>query len=433
MSIVIAFLISMVTGYFILRIIRPSALRGVDVFLIPGIGLGVSAQIVFYSLLIFNQLVPFWIIAAHLICLTGVFVYSRAVRQQTIEIRLSKQDGCVVLLLLLALVIGSIVGLNKPYGDWDAWGFWNYHANFIFRAGTRWLDVFQFSTWWAHHPWMLPCMVLWGWGLNGAESVLVPIAISLIFCLSCLGLLVCSLKERGWFGWALVAGLFLLSLPIFMAHATSQYADIVLAYFILAISILIVELFKNPSTDKALMLGLFLGLAACTKDNGIVAVIIFGCLLLSSLRRNKAWIKHGRALIYGFMSILASVLLMKGIESFNTGNHGYDVSWASLFDWHRWVLIGKFTWQMVMDSSWGLLWSLSFLVLFIFRRQIKEEEGLGLILRFVGIYIISYLFMYAGTVLELKWLLSVSYYRLVFLIAPTLVWVMFSALGRANK
>ena len=278
---------------------------------------------------------------------------------------------------------------------------------------------------------MLPGIILWGWSFCGAEDVIVPIVISLIFTLSCVGLLVCALKERVSFFWAVLAGVFLVSIPIYTMHGTSQYADVLLAYFILASSVLILDLFEAPLHNTAVLAGLFLGFAACTKDNGIMATLLLSVLIIGRLRKTASLRVLIRPFGWGLTAVMVSVFLMKSFDALNVGNHTYDIFWSGLCAIQRWLLIGGFIGKSFTDSVWGLLWPLAFLVL-LFCRGSLVQEGVRLVIKFMLLYMIFYLFVYAGTVLELKWLLEVSWNRLLYLLAPTVVFVTFYALGKGK-
>jgi len=414
-------------GYYLLRIMRP--LRAMDIFLIPGLGLGVSAQIVFYSLLFFNRISPPAIIGIHLTGLLCLWIYNQYfLKKGPPTVWGPGQLGAVVVLLAVAGLAAALLAFHRPYGDWDGWAYWNFHANFIFRAGSHWQRVFA-SSMQGRHPWMLPCMVLWGWSFDGRESTLVPIVISIIFTVSCMGFLVCALKEYVPFYCAVFAGVFLFSIPIYILVGTSQYAEILMAYFILTASVLILDLLRHPSRNAAFLAGLFLGFAASSKDNGIMAAALLSILVMSCLARTTGSRKLIRPLAWGVTTIMVSVLIMKSFDALNVGNYAYDIFWPGLWNPQRWSLIGDCVWNGLFDKPWGMLWPIACAVIWVFQRNWREKEGITLVIKFLIFYFFLYLFIYAASILELKWLLDVSYYRLLYTLVPTLIFVMFYILG----
>ena len=78
-------------------------------------------------------------------------------------------------------------------------------------------------------------------------------------------------------------GIFLASIPIYIVQGTSQYADIVAAYFILLSSVLALGLLKSPSVNSAGLTGLCLGLTASVKDNSIVAACVLLFLIIARI------------------------------------------------------------------------------------------------------------------------------------------------------
>jgi hypothetical protein len=421
----LAFVISFWIGYLILRILRP--LKAIDVFLIPGVGLGVSAQIVFYSLLALNRIDSLTIIVSHMVVLVSLFLYNRfCIKRASIKWNLNEVVG-VFILLSFAVIACGLFAAVKPYGEWDAWSYWNYHANYILRAGTYWPRVFQYDMQ-AQHPWMLSCMVVWGWVMAGGEPVIVPIALSIILSVSCVGLLVCALKEYIHFYWALLAGVFLISVPFYLSHGTSQYADILLAYNLLAAIILIGDLIKAPTGEGALLTGLFLGLMAASKDNGIMAAILLLVMVIVYLRKVPQFKDLIRPLLLSVGAVGISVVLMKSFYLHNINNHAYSMSFSGLIDVERWKTIGNFICVSVLDPKWGMLWPLGVLVLLFLGKKWAQEPGIRFILRFLILYVIFYAFVYVLAVSELQWLLNVSFDRLLFLLAPTFVFVIFYTL-----
>jgi hypothetical protein len=422
-----AFLIPLMLGYLVLRMIRP--LKTIDLFLIPGLGWACSAQIVFYSLLAFNRIVPEAIIGIHIAVILGLFFYIKKSKNSSHQIALlRKEEILLCVLLAIAALTAFVLAASRPYGSWDAWSFWNYRANFLMRAGENWPRVFEYGMQ-GQHPWLLPCMVVWGWSMSQGEFIIVPIMISILFTVSCIGLLVCALKEHISFGWALLAGLFLMSIPFFMFHGTSQYAEVVLAYFLLGIFVLALEMHKTPTVPGALLMGLFLGFAACTKDNGIILLLglLFIVMGVWLTKMSKDYVK---AFAWATASVMVSVLLMKSFSLLNLQNSGYGILWSGWMQSSRWVIILEALVRSVTSPYWGGMWPLACLVLFFQKDKIRGEGGIQLILKALGFYLLFYVGVYSITAQDLRWLLDVSFDRVLYIWAPTLILITFYILGK---
>ena len=150
---------------------------------------------------------------------------------------------------------------------------------------------------------------------DGQKLIVPPLALGVIFTIATVGLLITSLKKYVPFVWAILAGILLASIPFYILHGTSQYADIEAAFFILMSSVLAIDLFKSPSVKTAVMTGLSLGITASVKDNSIVAAIVLMILIVLRLRQLGLMV-FVRPLCWGFVAIAVSVVLMRSFEFF---------------------------------------------------------------------------------------------------------------------
>ena len=194
----IAFLISGLIGYYVLRCFRPKdySFELMDIFLMIGLGLGISAQIVFYVLVFSGHIDPALIIKIHLLGLCLLFLYShRYLSKQPLSFSFGSRSVWIVIAILgLVALMATVLALLRPWGDWDGWSYWNYRASFFFRSGYLWPRMFEFNME-GHHPWMLPLIILWGWSFYGREQPIIPVAIGIIFTVSTVGLLIGALKK----------------------------------------------------------------------------------------------------------------------------------------------------------------------------------------------------------------------------------------------
>jgi len=427
----LAFLIPCSMGYYILRCFKGGkySFELMDIFLMVGLGLGISAQIIFYVLIFSGHIDPSLIIGVYLLSFCVLFLCSyRYLSKQLLSFSFDLRSLwiLVVILALIALLAGIIAAL-RPWGDWDGWSFWNYRASFFFKSGYDWPRMFQLNMQ-QQHPWMLPLIILWGWGFYASQRSIVPMAIGVIFTVSTVGLLIGALKKYVSFFWAVLGGVFLASIPMYLLEGTSQYADIVAAYFILLSSVLALDFLNSPSVSSAALTGLCLGLTATVKDNSIVAALLLFFLIVMRLRKLGLGI-FIKPLSWGFMTIAVSVVLMRCFEIFYSYHNSYAVFLPGLFDWQKWYLTGQFIMKTLTNISWGGMWPLGFFCL-IAKRAIGIKGEIDVLIQFIALYIIFYLFIFVGSALRLEWLLSVSFDRTVYLLAPVVVFVMFYTIGK---
>lgn len=190
---------------------------------------------------------------------------------------------CLAVTALSAAASFALAVYREPHGKWDAFLIWNMHARFLFRSGADWMDYFRSGLDWTHpdYPYMLPLSIARAWEYCGRETLAAPILIAALFTLLVAGLLWTALgalrdEEQGS-----LAAMLLAASPLFVLIGASQLADIPLSFFIVGA---IVVLFlhdrrEKPRASAIAMAGLLAGLAAWTKNDGILF-----CALLLTVR-----------------------------------------------------------------------------------------------------------------------------------------------------
>ena len=174
--------------------------------------------------------------------------------------------------LAAAVIAFAIMAGKQPHGFWDAWSIWNLHARFLERQeGSHWTAMFSAGLNWTHsdYPLLVPALIAQIWSLIRSETVLAPMAVAFFFTFGAAAILIGSLRIlRGW-DQALIAGTFLLASVEFLEQGVVQYADIPLAFYIVASLSL---LFFDDS--KCLVLaGVMAGFAASTKNEGLLFLV----------------------------------------------------------------------------------------------------------------------------------------------------------------
>lgn len=201
--------------------------------------------------------------------------------------------AALVLVAAAAAVVQGANGLLNPHGNWDAYAIWNLHARFIFRDPARGLLYLGGNMEWTHpeYPLLLPCLVARGWTLNGGESQLVPWLLGVVQLLSVAVLLYWQLGfKRG--GSKLESRLSLLALlgtPMVLHSTSSQYADMVLACFVLVAATAFMNWLETEEPRWLALAGAAAGFGACTKLEGymLVAALTVTCLVVALTRRTR--------------------------------------------------------------------------------------------------------------------------------------------------
>lgn len=188
--------------------------------------------------------------------------------------------------LVQAIVVASIVAWREwcaaPFGGWDGWAIWNMHARFMQRAGPAWTDLLGASQLnWTHpdYPRLLPASIARAWAWAGAESSLAPALVGAVFAFATLGMLLGWVaRQRGWLAGCL-AGLLLVGTPFFATFSLSQHADIALGAVMLAAVTLAGVANSSGASPPWLATGLCAGLAAWTKNEGLLFAGVFSAVV----------------------------------------------------------------------------------------------------------------------------------------------------------
>lgn len=181
--------------------------------------------------------------------------------------------------LSIALYSAVLRVVAFPHGEgWDAFAIWNLHARFLWRGGANWHDGFSPLIPWSHpdYPLLIPAAIAHFWSYLGHEDQNVPAIIGLLFTFSTVGLLYSSLRILRGPTVAGLGSLVLLTTPSFIEAGTTQYADVPLAFFVLAaIALLCIHDAGSRTSGvspKGLLVlaGLGSGFAGWTKNEGLL-------------------------------------------------------------------------------------------------------------------------------------------------------------------
>ncbi len=375
----------------------------------------------------------------------------------------SKWETWIAVLFSVELLasLGSflLAFLKEPHGKWDAWLIWNMHARFLYRSGEAWREVFAGGMDWSHwdYPLLLPLSIVRSWKYIGNESIYIPAAFALLFTLLTLGLLLCALmflrnRIQGY-----LAAMILLGTPFFIAMGASQFADVPLAFFMLATLVLLFLPARCPENRSgALVLsGVAAGLCAWTKNEGllflpIVMASLFGTTLYADGWRS-AW-KGTIRFLAGALPILLIVVYFKTqLSPANDLMAGFGpaAAVAKLTDFSRYAQIANaffitgisFT-QGLIDLRVGvqpnpgavnILLLVVYLLLAGVRIDGRDRTGLVRTAAVLLLIMAGYFFVYVLTPLDLGYHLATSLNRLFLQLWPSVIFLFFMAAGTPER
>lgn len=324
-----------------------------------------------------------------------------------------------------------VTGVN---GGWDAWGIWNLRAKFLFLGGMHWQDAFsrQGSLTHTDYPLLIPASVARAWSYAGSDLKLAPILIAALFTAATVGLLfssLCILRSRSQ---ALLAATALLASQFFIVLGAAQYADVPLGSFLLTAFFLICLHEVTGDTRALTLAGAAAGLAAWTKNEGILFLV---CLLLAHMSvvpRARGWHEYWRQLA-AFGAGMAPVLFV--LIYFKLQIAGGDGSLPDVVTAlkmigriSRWREVGKaVAGQLLYLGGWPVPMTV-LLVLYLLVTGVDRSRSRmagRICLRALIAIFLGYFFVYLTTPLPLNWLLETSLNRVLMQLWPSALLLLF--------
>jgi hypothetical protein len=361
--------------------------------------------------------------------------------------------------LLASLASFIFAFLKAPHGKWDAWLIWNMHARFLYRSGEAWREVFSGGMDWSHwdYPLLLPLSLVRSWKYMGEESLYIPAAFALFFFLLTLGLLLCALAHLRGRNQGCLGAMILLGTPFFIVMGASQFADVPLAFFILATLVLLSWQARSPDNHPGALIlaGLASALGAWTKNEGLLFFgIVAGTLFVGSVYTGgwRSALNRAVRFLAGALPALLLVIYFKTeLSPTNDLMAGFGPAavMAKLTDFGRYAETAKaffitgisFT-QGLIDVRVGMhlnpgavnvLLLIGYLFLAGVRIDGRDRIGLIRSAAILGLMLIGYFFVYVLTPLDLGYHLATSLNRLFLQLWPSFIFLFFMIAGPPDR
>ncbi|NTV29867.1 MAG: hypothetical protein HGA80_07290, partial [Candidatus Omnitrophica bacterium] len=286
-------IISWTIGYLTLALLLRKTRPPVTVLLFLGAsaGMGISAALVFSSLVVLGQLSAVYVIVLHLLLLVVLAASAWRVlpageRLPLREFKLSDGIGLAVLGLFTVPVVAH--ALLYPQGGWDAWSCWNLKARFIFLGGADWKNMFDPLLWRSNlaYPLLVPALNVWSWCFGREPVWGVTLANSCLITFVTAGTLLFSLKRLTGRLHTLLAPAWLLSILFVVKLASSQYSDLMVGNYLLAALTAFIYFELTGGRGWLTVMALMLGALAFTKSEGTLLALLtaFAAVLCRALQ-----------------------------------------------------------------------------------------------------------------------------------------------------
>jgi hypothetical protein len=328
---ILAIAIALGTGYATVGCIWPIQTRGTAAFhfrvwLSLGLGLGLCSSLYYVLMCMLGKVPPEALLSVELTLCAFTYLCYRRRRTTTCgltparDTALSKPVWLFLLAAFVVVVTSALCylvaySLENPHGVWDAWAHWNSHARYMYYAGSTWIQQYAYG---AHpdYPLLLPGLVSRLWTYTRTTSTSIPIVVALTFTACSVALLTATVSLLRGRTLGLVAGAILGSSYWFLTLGADQMADVPLAFYILATMSLLRVYMALPEDDAAplALAGLYAGLAAWTKDEGLLfalAVPFAGGIIFLRRTGPKQFAIAMSSLILGLLPPLLMVSIFK--------------------------------------------------------------------------------------------------------------------------
>src|SRR3989338_4530555 len=317
-------------------------------FLSAGLGLGISGLLIFFLILLFNGYDRLSIFLAHFYLLAILFIIQRRNKFQILLPEFRLNNGVLFLFFAAATAGIYCAARHHPFGEWDSWAVWNLNAKLI-ALGPDWRDVFRIH-WHTQpdYPLLLPLMNIWGWSFFRGDFFAASRLVSVIFTVGCAGILFAALRRHADEKFALLISLLLASFPPYLFLGTSQYADIVLAYYLLASCVLLALSIRENNEDFALLGGIFLGLMPFAKNEGIALSL----LLLIVFSLNHPGRKKNFATYLGTLISLPATIVFKAFLAPANRDLSFNPVSLPFFNFEGCYVILANSLQSIFSPAW---------------------------------------------------------------------------------
>lgn len=425
-------------GWLLLRALWPADLllgtRSLRAMLALGVGAGTVSLLYFAALLLADGGNVVTIAVGEGALLAGLFLVARRRRPMGDTLLATTPPphrGLVALLVgalgaaLLAFVLAT---LADPHGSADALSIWNLRARHLSGSGSAWRLAVSVEVAHPDYPLLLPGFVARTWRYCGDAPPVVPAVIAGVFWIATVGVLWAGLRQvRGARAGLLAAGA-LLGFPAFVATAALQYADVPLAFFVLATLVVLVVHVESRNTDLRLvgLAGVCLGCAVWTKNEGALLLVTLPVAFVITRRAagRRQILRELGALALGAAPWLAAWAVLKlGIAPRNdlVGQVAAGNAADRVFDVERYLEILR---ALVRQANeLGPLMLAAVVVWFATHRRAR----LHLPLLAAALMFGGYLLVYLTASHNLSWHLATSLQRLLLHLLPAVLFAVFSA------
>lgn len=301
-------------------------------------------------------------------------------------------EKVILFLIIFEIFYTGFEALIRPVAAWDGWAVWLFKSKIFFLERGINLEIFtRENIGGGDYPLLIPLSGTWIYLVLGRIDD--RLVLSLFWAFYLVTILIFYSGVRNFLGrrWTLFFTFLLASIPVLIRHGGREmagYADLPLAFFILASFITLERFFQNGKIRDLILPSILLGMAGWTKLEGLHFVAFAYLLIFSWAFLNKHRFKFDfkqclRFLIPIFFTsifIFPWILFRKKLVE-NLGHFYAFYAPHTFFFWERWQqILGQYLKEMGKVFYWNLFWPAFFLVILGNLRTLLKPQVLPLFL-----------------------------------------------------
>ena len=278
------------------------------------------------------------------------------------------------------------------------------------------------------------------------ENQNAPILLAGLFTFATPALLMASLAHFRSVSQGIIASLLLVGMPYFITQGAGQYADMPLAFFILATFILFYfyDTHDSPAPQYLITAGLFAGMACWTKNEGLLflASMVSARLLSARIcKRGKQWISQMAFFGLGLFPILILLFYFKlqvpSNDLIYPSYHRLMTIAGQILNGSRYLYIIRNFIDQGLTFQQFIITPVPVLLIFLLCMgvDIKQKDKSFLFTAAVclGIMLTGYFFIYVITPKNLDWHIRTSLNRLLLHLWPAFLFLCFIIIKAAEE
>lgn len=411
------------------------------------LGLGLSGLMTFISLLIIGQYSATVLISLHLVAIVGLLLacFNKADspwQTSLAYIRRKNWFDYFSIAIFGMLCFGLYTLASKyPFGGWDAWSLWNMKMKFILLGGKEWSHILTENHWHTQpdYPLLLSCINAWLLSLSRQSIQLVPFVTAVLLSTTTAITIFAGLKQFIHKELALLASALLVCNAYYILLSTSQYADILLALYMLCAVVCLFLHIQTQTRGPLIMAAIILGLMTFVKNEGIVISLLimglFGLKLLIGLIKNKKWETN---IIWFGLGYAAIAIVTACYKLFLTPENPDIVPFTKnvkyeFLNMDGFLLIVQAFFQQLLHPHWSYIWILLIMAFVCFMFRFLNRNNIWAT-AFIAAYAAVIIMIYMTTVnFDLEWRLTFTLKRIMFYCLPTVLFLTFKVIYEPKK